>query len=98
VVACSGARQVARVLRAASWWDVLDVEAGASAEAVRRAHRAVSLQTHPDKVACQAGAHDATVRVNNVRPFFPLRTQKRSIPNFPYVRGHDGTVRINNVR
>lgn len=78
-VACSGA-QVARVLRAASWWDVLDVEAGASAEAVRRAHRAVSLQTHPDKVACQAGAHDATVRVNNVRapPPGPLPAASRS--------------------
>ena len=60
--------QVAKVLRAGSWWEVLELAPGASAEEVRRAHKAKSLQTHPDKLGhCQTGAHEASVRVNRVR-------------------------------
>ena len=62
--------EVAKVLQAASWYEVLEVAASASAEEIKRAHKLKSLGTHPDKVgaANNAGAHEASVRVNMVRP------------------------------
>ena len=61
--------EVAKVLRAASWYEVLEVAASASAEEIKRAHKLKSLGTHPDKVgAANSGSHEASVRVNMVRP------------------------------
>ncbi len=63
------APEVARVLQASSWYAVLDVAQSASTEEVRKAHKAKSLVTHPDKLGAQnSGAHEASVRVNTVRP------------------------------
>ena len=63
--------EVARVLEAASWYEVLEVSVSATAEEIKRAHKLKSLGTHPDKVgaASNSGAHEASVRVNMVRDF-----------------------------
>ena len=63
--------EVAKVLRAASWYEVLEVAASASTEEIKRAHKLKSLGTHPDKVgAANSGSHEASIRVNMVRAFF----------------------------
>ena len=61
--------EVARVLEAGSWYEVLEVSVSATAEEIKRAHKLKSLGTHPDKVgaARNSGAHEASVRVNMVR-------------------------------
>ena len=69
------------MLRAGSWWEVLELEPGASGEEVRRAHKAKSLQTHPDKLGhCQAGAHEASVRVNRARSLSHYQTLTHQKP------------------
>lgn len=63
------APEVAKVLQASSWYAVLEVSSNATVEEVRKAHKVKSLVTHPDKLGAQnRGAHEASVRVNMVRP------------------------------
>ena len=65
------APEVARVLQASTWYEVLEVSTSATDDEVRRAHKTKSLLTHPDKLgANDVGAHDAVIRVNAVR-YFP---------------------------
>ncbi len=74
--------EVAKVLQAASWYEVLEVAASASPEEIKRAHKLKSLGTHPDKVgaANNAGAHEASVRVNMVRVLSCSRDSGRRRP------------------
>ena len=59
--------EVARVLRAASWYEVLELPSSASLDEIKRAHKLKSLGTHPDKLGgVDSGAHEASVRVNMV--------------------------------
>ena len=59
--------EVARVLRAASWYEVLELSSSASLDEIKRAHKLKSLGTHPDKLkGADSGAHEASVRVNMV--------------------------------
>ena len=78
------APEVAKVLRAASWYEVLQVAASASAEEIKRAHKVKSLGTHPDKVgAAKSGSHEASIRVNMVSalcrvPVYPAESCGRA--------------------
>lgn len=59
--------EVALVLRAASWYEVLELSSSASLDDIKRAHKLKSLGTHPDKLGgADSGAHEASVRVNMV--------------------------------
>ena len=81
------APEVAKVLQASSWYAVLEVPSHATVEEVRKAHKVKSLVTHPDKLGTQnRGAHEASVRVNTVRPpaclgsFPPSSAYERFLP------------------
>lgn len=58
--------EIARVLLAKDFYDVLDVADTFEAEDLRRAKRKLSLATHPDKQQHAAGANQAFLRVTEV--------------------------------
>ncbi len=60
------AGEVARVLAARDLYEVLEVARDADCDAIRRAKRAKSLATHPDKLGAAVGAPDAFRRVTEV--------------------------------
>jgi DnaJ-class molecular chaperone len=89
-VPAGAAPEVARVLQAATWYDVLEVAPTATAEEVRKAHKTKSLLTHPDKVGSDdVGAHNASVRVNAVclQLTIPDRWRRLAFPR----TGHRGS-------
>lgn len=63
---CTCAGDILRVLQARDYYQVLQVERGADADALKKAKRAMSLATHPDKNRNTPGATEAFRRVNQV--------------------------------